>query len=226
MFTPSAPARLAQIAENQWGLFTRRQAEAKKVSRATLHRLAHDSSLIERVATGVYHLAGAPPPDDEALRAAWLQLAPETPAWDRRPEQGVVSHRSAALLFGLGHLPADRHEFVTAARRQSRRPDVRIHKGQLEAHEWRRLRGLPVTTPARTASDLLADREEPAAVARVIIDALQGEQGRPAEFAAALAPRAAKLGLRRGDGGAVLAMLLNLVEHPRASGWLRAASNG
>lgn len=219
----SAPVRLAHLAEDQWGLFTRRQAEAKGVSRSTLHRLSRDDALIERVAPGVYHLAGAPPSDEGALRAAWLQLAPETPAWERKPEDGVVSHRSAALLFGLGHLPADRHEFTTAARRQSRRPDVRIHKTQLAEHECTRLRGLPVTTPARTASDLLADREEPTAVARVIADALQRELGQPAEFAAALAPRAAGQGLRRGDGFAVLARLLNLVDDPRTERWLQAA---
>jgi hypothetical protein len=226
MNTASAPARLAYLAADQWGLFTRRQAEAKGVSRATLHRLSHGAALIERVAPGVYHLGGAPLPDDSALRAAWLQLAPETPAWERKPEQGVVSHRSAALLLGLGHLPADRHEFITAVRRQSRRPDVRIHRGSLEEQEWAKLRGLPVTTPARTASDLLADQEEPEAVARVIVDALRGELEQPAQFAAALSPRAARLGLRRGDGLAVLATLLNLTENPHVPGWLQAAGRG
>jgi hypothetical protein len=57
----------------------------------------------------VYRLAGAPPADHLELRAAWLQLAPEIPGWDRTPEQAVVPHRSAAALYGLGHLPADRH---------------------------------------------------------------------------------------------------------------------
>jgi hypothetical protein len=68
--------------------------------------------VLKRVAQGVYHLAGAPIPDHIGLRAAWLQLVPDVPAWERTPAEGVVSHRSAAAVFGLGHLPADRHEFT------------------------------------------------------------------------------------------------------------------
>jgi hypothetical protein len=56
------------------------------------------AGILDRVAHGVYRLAGAPPPDYPDLRAAWLQLAPQVPAWERTPEQGVVSHRSAAAL--------------------------------------------------------------------------------------------------------------------------------
>lgn len=68
--------------------------------------------MLERVAHGVYRLTTAPIPDHMELRAAWLQLAPDIPAWERTSAQGVVSHRSAAALYGLGHLPADRHEFT------------------------------------------------------------------------------------------------------------------
>ena len=80
----STLSRIARIAEDQWGLITRRQAEAAGVSQATLHRLAKTGTL-DRVAHGVYRLAGAPPPDYPGLRAAWLQLAPEVPAWERSP---------------------------------------------------------------------------------------------------------------------------------------------
>ena len=122
--------RLAEIAEDQWGLVTRRQAERAGVSADALRRLTRDSSL-ERVASGVYHLAGAPSPDHKELRAAWLRLAPDIPAWERKPDEGVVSHRSAAALYGLGDLPADRHEFTVAKRKQSSRPDMRLHHRQL-----------------------------------------------------------------------------------------------
>jgi hypothetical protein len=30
----------------------------------------------------------------------------------RTPGQGVVSHRSAAAVYGVGDLPADRHDFA------------------------------------------------------------------------------------------------------------------
>jgi Transcriptional regulator, AbiEi antitoxin len=206
----STLSRLSQIAEDQWGLVTRRQAEQAGVSRATLQRLASEG-VLERVAHGVYHLTGAPTPDHLDLRAAWLQLAPAVPAWERTPDQGVVSHRSAATLYGLSHLPPDRHDFTLPIRRQSRRPDVRLHQRPLTPGVWISLHGLPVTRPGRVASDLLDDREDPEAVAHVIADAIREAYDYPRTFADSLAPHAARFGLRRGDGIGLLRWLLDLV---------------
>ncbi|MGA8745104.1 MAG: type IV toxin-antitoxin system AbiEi family antitoxin domain-containing protein [Solirubrobacterales bacterium] len=220
----STVSKLAQVAEDQWGLVTRRQAGTADVSPATLQRLSNEG-VLERVGHGVYHLAGAPLPDQVPLRAAWLQLCPDTPAWERlgKPGQGVVSHRSAAALYDLGHLPADTHEFTLPARRQTRRPDVRIHRGKVGDDEWGILRGLPVTRPSRIASDLLAVREDPEAVAHVVADAIRKKNEYAATFVGALAPRAAQLGLRRGDGLAVLRWLLELVGDPATPRWLEEA---
>jgi hypothetical protein len=150
---PSTLGRLGEVAEDQWGLVTRRQAEEiAGIPASTFARMAADGSALERVAHGVYRVAGAPIPDHLELRAAWLQLAPETPAWDRTPEQGVASHRSAAALYGAGHPPADRHDFTLPARRQSRRPDVRLHQRLVGVTEWVHQQGLPVTRPNRIAS--------------------------------------------------------------------------
>ena len=219
----STQRRIAEIAEDQWGLVTRRQARLAGVSAATLERLSASDSFLERVAHGVYHLMGAPSPDHIELRAAWLQLAPAVPAWERKPEEGVVSHRSAAALYGLGNLPADRHEFTVAARRQSRRRDVRLHHRQLDAPELVRLRGLPVTRASRTAADLLRDGEEPGPVAYVITDAIRGAHDYPGTFADALTPFATRFGFRKGDGVALLRWLLDLVGDPQAGGWLKEA---
>ena len=216
--------RLGRIAEEQWGLVTRRQAETLAgIAPATFARLIKDGSVLERVAHGVYRLTGAPLPDHLELLAAWLQLAPETPAWERRAEQGVVSHRSAAALYGLGHLPADHHEFTLPMRRQTRRPDVRLHQRRLEDREWIDLRGLLVTRPSRVASDLLDDREDPEAVAHLITDAIRAAHDDPGAFADALASHAARFGLRRGDGLALLGWLLDLVGDPDTPRWLGEA---
>jgi hypothetical protein len=51
-------------------------------------------------------------------------------------------------------------------RRQTRRPDVRLHRGPVKDSEWIHVRGLPITRPSRIAADLLADREEPEAAGR------------------------------------------------------------
>lgn len=214
--------RLAQIAQDQWGLVTRRQAERAGVSPATLQRLASES-VLERVAQGVYHLTAAPTPDHLDLRAAWLQLAPDVPAWERTPRQGVVSHRSAAAVYGLGHLPADRHEFTLPVRRQSRRPEVRFHHRRVTDGEWISLRGLPLTRPSRIAADLLSDREDPEAVAHIVADAIRGAYDYPGTFADALAPHAAKFGLRRHDGIALLGWLLDLVGDSETPAWIADA---
>jgi predicted transcriptional regulator of viral defense system len=201
---------LAELAEDQWGLLTRRQAEAAGISTATLQRLSAPGGVLERMAHGVYHLAGAPLSNHAALRAAWLALAPDTVAWKREPDQGVVSHRSAAALYGIGHLPADRHDFTLPARRQTRRKDVRLHRRPLADGEWITLRGLPVTRPSRIATDLLADREDPGAVGQIVVDALREVYDYPGTFAEALSPAAARLGFRSGDGLAVLRWLIEL----------------
>ena len=215
---------IAGITEDQWGLVTRRQASGAGVATATLDRLTSaDRLVLERVAHGVYHLIGAPLPDHVSLRAAWLQLDPATLAWQRGPDQGVVSHRSAAELYRLGHLPADQHEFTLPARRQSRRADVRLHHRQLRDGEWAMAGGILVTRPARIAADLLAEHEDPEAVGHVIADAIRAGLERPDTFAAALARHAAHFGLRRGDGVALLGWLLDLTGDPDAPRWIHQA---
>ena len=226
MATGTTISRLAPIAADQWGLFTRSQAERAGVPHATFDRLVDNEDLVERVAHGVYRLKLAPTPDHLALRAAWLELAPNTPSWERRPEHGVVSHRSAAALYGIGDLPADRHEFTLPTRRQSRRPDVRLHQRQVDVREWVWLRGLPVTRPSRVADDLLRDDEGPDAGAQITADAIRAGHDYPETFAQVLGRHAARLGLRRGDGLALLRWLLDLVGDPEAPRWMSAAREG
>ena len=60
--------RIAEIAEKQWGLVTRRQLALAGVPQTTVERLTAPQSTLERVAHGVYHLEGAPTPDHLELR--------------------------------------------------------------------------------------------------------------------------------------------------------------
>jgi hypothetical protein len=218
-----ALSRIAEAAQDQWGLITRRQAELAGVPQTTMERLTAPGSVLDRVAHGVYRMAGAPEPEHLALRAAWLQLEPGVWAWERTPAQGVVSHRSAAALYGLGDLPADRHEFTLPGRKQTRRPDVRLHQRSLSAGEWVPLSGLPVTRPARIASDLLDDYEDPEAVAQIVVDAIRGNYDYPGVFTDSLAAQASRFGLRRGDGLGVMHWLLDLVGDPGTPRWLDEA---
>lgn len=213
---------LVELTEQQWGLVTRRQAQATGMAWTTLARLARDGAA-ERVAHGVYRLRGTPPVDHLDLRAAWLQLTPDVAAWERTAAQGVVSHRSAAAMYDLGHLAADVNHFILPGRRQSRRVDVRLRRAHVDRGEWIRLGGLPVTRPARTAADLLADREDPESVAQVIADALRTANDTPGTVAHAIAPHATKFGFRRGDGYALLEWLLDLTDAPELDSWLNQA---
>jgi hypothetical protein len=207
----------------QWGLVTRRQLEGAAIPRTTIDRLTAPGGSLERVAYGVYHLAGSPTPDHMEMRAAWLQLAPAMPAWERRAAEGVVSHRSAAELYEVGHLPADRHEFTVQTRKQTRRTDARLHHRSLTDREWIRLRGLPVTRAGRIASDLLYDNADPGAVAEIVADSIRRVLDYPAVFAVELVGHAARLGLRRNDGLAVLQWLLDLVGSNETAEWMREA---
>lgn len=174
-----ALAAVSPLAAGQWGMVSAAQARQLGVSRVDLNRLVHDGSL-ERVdvAARVYRLAGSPPdPDLDELRAVWLQLGEGMPTPRRlREPDAVVCHRSAAAVLGLGDLLADVHEFYSPARRRPRRGDVRIRvRAALPPGDWRVVGGLPVTTASRVVTDLLADREDESAVARVVQDALRGE---------------------------------------------------
>lgn len=216
--------RLREFAQDQWGLVTRRQMGDAGIGATTIDRLTRPGADLERVAHGVYQLAGTPIPDHRELRAAWLQLAPEVPAWKRTADQGVVSHRSAAAVYGLGNLPADRHEFTVPRRKQTRRGDVRIHVRSLGEGEWLSVGGLPVTRPSRIASDLLWDHEDPEAVAHIVVEAIRRITDYPGTFTESLAPHAGRFGLRKGDGLGVLRWLVGLVgSDPDLGRWVEEA---
>jgi predicted transcriptional regulator of viral defense system len=214
--------RVTALAERQWGLVTRAQLEQTGVARATLTRIVR-AGLLQRVAHGVYLGGGAPAPDNLDLRAAWLQLAPEVPVLDRTADQGVVSHWSAAAIYGIGGRGPDRHEFLVPIRRQTRRPDVRLLVRDLAAAEWVRLGGLLVTRPARIAFDLLAARADPEEVGLIIAGALRVAVEYPWAFAKMLAPHAGRLGLRKGDGVAALQRLVYPEPLSRTTGGPRSA---
>lgn len=207
--------RLSEIAEGQWGLVTRRQAREAGVGHTSLARLAADGRL-ERVAHGVYRIRGAGEPDHLGLRAAWLQLAPERPAWVRLddPDDAVVSHASAASLHQVGDLRADVHELTLPRRRQTRRRDVRLHRGNVPTVDRIVVSGLPVTRPARTVADLLADHVEPGPVGQIAAEILDGGLEGPTDIAERVSPYAVRFDLPRGDGQATLDHLLALAGPP------------
>ncbi len=204
------------LAEGQWGLVTRRQAERKGVGWTSLSRLV-ETGLLERVDRAVYRVRGAAEPDNLALRAAWLQLDPDRPAWERLddPQGAIVSHVSAAALYGVGDLRPAVHEFATPIRKQTRRPDIRFHRGTVGAPDRLILHGLPTTRAGRMIADLLADHAEPMAVGEIADAVLTHVYDYPSTVAEKLRPFAARFGLEHDDGFAVLDHLLSLAGSAR-----------
>jgi hypothetical protein len=206
---PGPLTRLRDVAEGQWGLVTLQQARAADVAWRSLTRLV-EAKLLARVSHGVYRIRGAAEPDHLDLRAAWLQLDPAHPAWQRLddPDVAVVSHASAASLYGVGDLRADVHEFTLPHRRQTRRLDVRIHRGRVPAQRRSLLGGLPTTRAAWMIGQLLADHVDPDAVAQIVREVLERVLDYPRDITEAIAPYAHRFGYERGDGLALLDELL------------------
>lgn len=203
---------VASLAEGQWGLFTAAQARGAGVSRVQLTRLVQDG-MLTRLAHGVYVLRGAAGVEHLELRAAWLGLEPEQMAADRliRRHQGaVVSHASAARLHQLGDLEADRHEFTFPTRKQTRRTDVRLHRGVLTPAEVVTVAGLPTTTPERIVVDLLDDRHDGEHIARVLASAVRSRSIDLDRLAPRLARFAARFDFAAGEGERVLDHLLEV----------------
>ena len=205
----SVALTLSDLAAEQWGLVTTAQARALGVSAQGVARLTKQD-LLERMTHGVYRVSGAPPNPADELRAAWLTLDPGRRAAERLRDESpaVVSHQSAAGLHHLGDINADLHEFTTAERKQSRRPDIKLHRGHLAPKEWTVLDGLPVTTVARTIADLAAVRLDGGHLATVVRDALTMKQVSDRVISAALAPYAHRYGAHAGDGDALVTRFL------------------
>jgi hypothetical protein len=211
---PRRRTAIPELAEDQWGLITRRQLESLGIQPATLARLLTDGTL-ERLAHGVYRVRGAGEPDHAGLRAAWLALDPAVPAWQRLndPDVALVSHASAADLYGVGDLRADVHELTLPVRRQTRRPDVRLHRARVPEEHRIVLRGLPVTRAGWMIGDLLADHVDPESVARITAEVVDRVFDYPPVIAERIAPFAARFGFPRGDGVRLLDELLTLAGH-------------
>lgn len=168
-------AAVAEIAAGQWGLLTTAQATAAGVSRMMLSRMAERGEL-ERITHGVYATPAGAGDELSEKRAAWLSIEPGRLAYERlaeSPPTGVLSHATAAGLHQAGDLLEAQVEVTLPTRYRARRPEVRAHRGTLRSDEVTLVDGLPVTTPARTVADLLADGHDRDHVATVVADMLK-----------------------------------------------------
>lgn len=212
------------MAEEQAGLFTAAQARLAGVRRKQLLELVAGDR-VERVQHGVYQLSGTPVERWTMIRAAWLAIAPERTAGERLAAvdpEGVLSHRTAALLLGLGDLDADWIEITVAERRQTRNRQVRLRRSTLTPSMWTIREGLPVTTATHTLRQLALDHTDLGHLATVARDVLLRHDVPAHAAAEALQPAAARYGYLNGQ--ALVDQLLRLAGAPISAVDLTAAA--
>jgi hypothetical protein len=170
-------ASLSPVVSDQWGMLTAAHARRLGVSRVDLNRLVEDGTF-EPVsgAARVYRLTGVPDdPDQDPVRAAWLQLG-KGRLWEERVRDGdaVVSHRSAAHVRSLGDLIPRVHEFYVPTRVRLRRTDLRLRvQPRIARSDWSLSGGLPVCTIEKIVADLLGDHEDESAVTQIVRDGIR-----------------------------------------------------
>lgn len=158
--SPHPDVALAQLAAGQHSV----------VSYAQLVRLGIKGSAIERrVARGRLHrlhrgvfAVGLPNPTrDGVLLAATMAAGPDA----------VVSHLDAAAMWELMDPQRGRIHVTTPRRSRTGPPSLRLHRARrLHRHDVTSIRGIPVTTVARTAVDL-TDLLRVPSLARVLREA-------------------------------------------------------
>jgi hypothetical protein len=142
--------KLGEIAERQWGLVTTAQADNAGVSRKQLSRMA-SSGAVERIAQGVYRVAGAPPQRHEAIYATWLALGGATsPRTPPGVAPVVAAGQTAAVVHAIGDFLLDGLDFIVPSRKGTRIPDVRLRIRDLTRPEVIPVEGLPTLTVERT----------------------------------------------------------------------------
>lgn len=163
---------LAAIAEQRWGLVTTAQAQAAGVTRQQMSRWS-SNGVLERVAQGVYRMAGAPPQQHEEIFAAWLALGGATsPKTSTGVAAVVAAGITAAIMHEAGDFFLDELDFVVPARKTTRLPNVRLRIRTLSREDVYPVQGLPAMTLERTIADLVEQWVDLSLVAGVVRDAV------------------------------------------------------
>lgn len=159
---PSTPVdrRVAAVAGRQYGVVSRTQLRASGLS---------DTAIRERIANGRLHRVhrGVYAVGHPALGAEGRALAAVLACG----EGAVLSHESAAALWGLRRSDRSRVAVTTVSRRRAREQRIEIHRSRfLDPSDVACHRGVPVTAVSRTLVDLAGVVSE-VALGRVLAQA-------------------------------------------------------
>jgi very-short-patch-repair endonuclease len=146
-----------EIAEVQHGVVSRAQVRDLGIAEASIARRMRDG-LWQRVLPGVFRITGAP-------MSAW-QVPMAAVLW--AGDGAVVSHATAARLWGIEGARERKVELWVPSSRNPRHDLVEVHRGTRIDRADRALRGpIPITTPVRTLIDLSARMEDDRLLAAV-----------------------------------------------------------
>lgn len=184
---------LGSIAERRWGLFTTAQAEAAGIARKQLSRMA-STGAIERLAQGVYRMAGSPTQEHESVYATWLALGgATTPRTATGVAAIVAAGTTAAIAHDIGDFFPDGYDFIVPSRKGTRLPGVHLRIRTLHRDEVIPVAGLPALTVERTIADLVEIGTDTSLVADALRDAIRADKlvapGRLAEHLSTIAKR-------------------------------------
>jgi very-short-patch-repair endonuclease len=140
----SADAVIGALAAAQHGVVARSQLAVLGIGRGAIDRRLSRGRLVA-IHRGVFAVGHVVLTRRGWWMAAVLAAGPGA----------VLSHRSAAALWGIRDTARAEHE-VTVPRHRRCRAGVRVHHSDLPADETTVADGIPVTTPARTLLDLAA----------------------------------------------------------------------
>ena len=135
------------LVRRQHGVLAHAQLLSLGYTRSAIeHRLA--KGRLHRIWPGIYSVGTPYVSRLGRMMAAVLTCGPGA----------VVSHETAAELSEIRHRrPGPIHVSVPAVRRPAPRPGIVIHRRALKAGETTTSRGIPVTSPAVTLTDLAAN---------------------------------------------------------------------
>jgi very-short-patch-repair endonuclease len=130
------------LADLQHGLVTRQQARETGMTDAQIARRVAQGRWV-RCEPHVFRIVGAPVTWHQRVLSVCLAT------------DGVASHRTAAMLLGLGLWPAQIVEVTTDPDRNYRNPDVHMHRSVDDpAIDCRSVEGITLTSVRRTLLDL------------------------------------------------------------------------
>lgn len=179
------------LTEAQHGVISRWQALDRGMSRHTILALVTRGAW-EPMYRAVFRLAGTERTLEQTMSAACLAVG----------AGAVASHRSAAYLHGLPGLPRW-VEVTVPPQRQRRVEGLLIHRSRLDPADYAIVKGIPVTSVARTLIDVAGCVGEER-LARVLDHTIVNRLVRRSE----LAERAEALGRAGRKGAGVLSALL------------------